>query len=251
MINKKSRIIESLGAVAAVITIACTIASIVFSYYHRDEVPSNLDEFLVKITHYYTIMKTDAILSMICGFFLILVAIGLFFFLRRKLNDTRKKFALIPLISIIFGSLLMISISALQIYLVFYITPNYVGQTFTIQQYYLAKASNVIAISDIFTALTHVITFTIGAGSIGILLYNKKIILDVFVWTALASAVLSLAKIGYFATGTAGVTLEFLASIGSIFFFFFLLEMVYALFKDHQSENDDGNKTNIDTSLLE
>ena len=251
MIDKKIKTIEIFGAIAAVITIICSIATIVFSYMHRDEVTTNIDEFLIKISHFYTIMKADALLSLTCGVFLILTAVGLFFFIKRKLDESKKKFALIPLISITIGSLILISIAALQIYLVFYLTPKYIGGNGTEKIYFLAKATNVITISNILTVLTHVFTFTVGAGSIGVLLYNKKIIQDVFVWTALTSAVFSLGKIGYFLLGTFGTIFAFLASIGSIFFYFFLGEMVYTIFQDHKAENEDNKKSSIDASLLE
>jgi len=202
LIDKKVKTIEMIGAFAAAITLICTITTIVFSYLHKDEVTSNLDEFMIKISNHYTMMRVDAILSLACGIFLILIAVGIFFFVRRKLDESQKKFALIPLISIIIGSLIMISIAALQIYLVFYITPNYVGKTFAEQQYFIEKAIDVTDVSDLLSVLTHIITFTIGAGSIGILFYNKKIIHDVFVWTALTSGVLGLAKIGIYLTGT-------------------------------------------------
>jgi len=251
VINKKIKTLEIISALAAVITIICTITSIIFSYYYRDEKTANMAEFLVKISHFYSKMKIDAILSLVCGIFLILVAFGFFSFLRRKLEETKKKFALIPLISIIFGSLFMISISALQIYLVYYITPKYIGGNFAEQPYFLAKAINTDFIAKILAVFTHVITFTIGAGSIAILLYNKKIIPDVFVWTALTTSVFGLAKIGYFLTGSFGTILAFLASIGSIFFYFFLGEMVYVLFKDLYSDNGNKKNKSIDASLLE
>jgi len=251
LIEKKVKTFELIGAIAAVITIICTITTIVFSYLNKDEVTTNLDEFMIKISNHYTMMKTDAILSLICGVFLIPIAVGIFFFIRRKLDEPRKKFALMPLISIIFGSLIMISIAALQIYIVFYITPNYVGKTFTEQQYFLDKAIDVIDVSDLLSVLTHIIIFTIGAGSIGILFYNKKIIHDVFVWTALTSSVLGLAKIGIYLTGTVGTVFVFLASISSIFFYFFLGEMAYVIFRNHYDGNGEQKKSSIDASLLE
>jgi hypothetical protein len=138
----------------------------------------------------------------------------------------------------------------LQIYIVFYITPNYIGKTFTEQQYFINKATNVIDVSDILSVLTHIITFTIGAGSIGILFYNKKIIHDVFVWTALTSGVLSITKIGIYFSGTVGIAFTLLASIGSIFFYFFLGEMIYVVIREHQ-EGNNKQKAAIDASLLE
>ena len=105
--------------------------------------------------------------------------------------------------------------------------------------------------SNLLSVLTHITTFTIGAGSIGIIFYNKKIIHDVFVWTALTCGVLGLTKIGTYFTGAAGTIFIFLASISSIFFYFFLGEMVYVIFREHYDDNGDKSKSSINSSLLE
>ena len=251
MNDRKTKTIEIIGAISAIITILCTITTIILSYICREET-TTYAEYLVKVSNYHAQMKMDAILSLTGGIFLILAAIGLFVFLRRKLEGTSKNYALIPLICIIIGSLIMICISTFRVYLVYYLVPKYINGSIIEQQYFLEKATNLISITNVLSMLTHIITFTFGAGSIGVLLYNKKIINDAIVWTALASGVLSLAKSGYFAAGTFGNVLVFLASIGSIFFYFFLGEMTYVIFQDHRKENEEKKrKALIKASLLE
>jgi len=252
LIDRKTKTIEIIGAISAIITILCTVTTIILSSTYREEITTTYAEYLVKVSNNHTIMKIETILSLTCGIFLIFAAIGLFFFLRRKLEETRKNYLLIPLISFIAGSLIIISIFTLRVYLVFYLVPKYVEGNFIEQQYFLEKAKTLVPITNVLSLFTHLVTFTLGAGSIGVLLYNKKIINDAFVWTALASGILSLGKIGYFATGSFGTALAFLASIGSIFFYFFLGEMTYVIFQDHRKENKEKKrKALVKASLLE
>ena len=189
--------------------------------------------------------------SFLSGVFLLATAIGLFVFLRRKIEPQRIKLALIPFLGILLGSLVMISIAIISVYLVYYLAPTYVNCDLWLKSYFLERATKLVLVSDILSVVMFLITFTVGAGSFGVLLYNKKIINDAFVWTALASGILSIAKIGYFATGNAGVVFMFLASIGSIMFYFFICEMIYVIFKDHNEENNPKVKKSIDASLLE
>jgi hypothetical protein len=250
LLSKRIKTIEITSAISGIISVISMIITIACSYFYREQT-STIEEYLEKIVTYQTGMRTEAISSLLSGVFLFFTAIGLFVFLRRKINPNKKNLSIIPFLSILLGSLVMISISVIRVYLVFYVAQKYNFCVVCLKSYFLDRATKLISITNILSAITHVLTFTLGAGSIGVLLYSKNIINDAFIWTGLASGVLGLAKIFYFVSGTVGAVFIFLASVGSILFYFFICGMIYVILKEHINENKQNNKSSINDSLLE
>ncbi len=228
--NKTRETLAIIGAISAIIATICTIAGIAMSFIMTNSIQTpNIEAYIIMINDKSTLNLLEAICGILSGAFIIPVAIGFMFFMRTKVDERKQKILLLPTITFILGSGLLIALFTMKINIIYNLAPSFVAAIEPEKTLLLAQFNKLNVIIDIIQAIAYVFIYTLGAGTYGLLIVRIEELRGTLGWTAISSAIFSLLVFGLFINGTFGIILQLGAKIGSIMFFFWLISMAYAI----------------------
>jgi len=153
----------------------------------------------------------------------------LFFVFYSKIKQEVKNWLLLPTITSIVSSLLIISLIIPKLIIIFQIAPDYYVATDPLKSLLLAKFENWIFYINIFQVIAYILLFTIGTGSFGFLSFKYQLTRETSTWLAIFTAILGLGQLGVFIPSNFGSVLIFMASIASILYFFWLGSTIFVI----------------------
>jgi len=223
------------GIISCAIVFLCSVTTIVISFILTYKYQwETYEEAIAGFTDYLSIHTIDTTFNMVMGVFIIPTSITIFLFLRKNLfSKKNKNLLLIPLLSSIIGSGFVIGIYSIKYYILYYIVPAYnaASDPTVIFNQFL----EVIQLTNILSLVAFILIYTLGAGLFGLISLKSTLMKNNVSWMAIASAVLALAKIGFFVENTAGAVFSLLAQMGSILYFFWLAGFIF-IFKENIKE---------------
>lgn len=219
-----------IGSISAIIATICTIAVIAISFLLTNRIQNpDIESVIIMINDNPTLNLLEAIFGILSGVFIIPAAIGFLFFLRTKIDERKQKILILPTITFILGSGLLIALYAIKINIIYELAPNFVAAIEPEKTVLLNQFNKLDLITDIIQAIAYIFIYTLGAGTCGLLIVKIEELKGTLGWTAISSGVFALFVFGLFLDGTFGVILQLGAQIGSIMFFFWLISMAYAI----------------------
>ncbi|HUU77958.1 MAG TPA: hypothetical protein VMX55_06395 [candidate division Zixibacteria bacterium] len=227
--NKKT--IEFIGVISGIIVILCAIATIIVSYlislnYFQPEIE------IILQAYYYdrAIFASEAILYLIVGIFMVPSIFGIFFFIRKNSVEKEKISPLIPLIFLIIGYLIIISLYIFKLFIIFEIASRYFFASISEKNEIIAYVEQSDLIFDILVIIA-TIANAIGIVLFGIIMNQNPIFNKAVVWTAYASGICSLGVFGNLIIGTFGTILLFINQVGIFLFYLWLGYIFFIILK--------------------
>ncbi len=209
--------------ISIIIVVSSMIATIILSFVITYKYPSaNYVELLQNYFVFNHIHTFDTILNIIQGIFIIPSIIGVLLLFRSKVDEKIKNWLVVPTITTILGSLLLISLVFLKFKIIFQLAPEYNIAAGEAKDEIFAIFENWVKVIFILQVVAYVLIFSLGAGIFGIASFKYQVTKETQTWLALLCGILGLCEVGVFILGTAGSVFTFLASIASILFFFWL-----------------------------
>ncbi len=228
--NKSRETLTIIGAISAIIATICTIAVIALSFVMTNSIQTpGIEAYIVMINDLSTLNLLEAIFGIMSGVFIIPAAIGFLFFLRSKIDERKQKILILPTITFILGSGLLIALYIIKIKIIFELAPSFVAAIEPEKTQLLTQFNELNLIIDIIQSIAYIFVYTLGAGTYGLLIVKIDELKGTLGWTAISSGIFALLVFGLFIDGTFGVILQLGAQIGSIMFFFWLISMAYAI----------------------
>ncbi|NHJ05828.1 MAG: hypothetical protein EAX90_13460 [Candidatus Heimdallarchaeota archaeon] len=237
LLDKNKKTIEFLGVVFGALAVLCAIAIIVISYLISLNVTqTDYDSILQAYFYERAIFTSETIFYLLNGLFMIPTIIGIYSHLRKNMIIKPKLNLLIPLITMILGYVLIIALYILKIVILFQIAPNYINGTIVEKEEIILLITKIDLVADIMSIVASVLIYLIGAIIFGIILLQYIEFNRVLIWAAVASGILSLGIIGSLLEGTGGIVLLFLAQIGTFLFYFWLIGVLFVIFRKWEKE---------------
>jgi len=229
-LNKNRETLTIIGSISAIIATICTITVIAISFIMTNSIQTpGIEAYIVMINDRSTLNLMEVIFGILSGIFIIPTAIGFLFFLRTKIDERKQKILILPTITFILGSGLLIALYAIKINIIYELAPSFVAAIEPEKTQLLTQFNELNLITDIIQAIAYVFIYTLGAGTYGLLIVKIEELRGTLGWTAISSAIFALLVFGLFVDSTFGVILQLGAQIGSIMFFFWLISMAYAI----------------------
>ena len=221
------------GSVAILSAIAIIIISYLISLNLTE---TDYDSILQSYFYNRAIFTSETIFYLLNGTFMIPTMFGIFLYLKKNSAVKTKINLIIPLIFAIFGYLIIIALYILKMVILFQIAPNYINGTITEKEEIILLIDKIDLTADIMSIVASISIYTIGTIMFGVILLSFLEFNRALVWAAIASGVLSLGIFGSLLTGTGGTVLLFLAQIGTFLFYFWLIGVLFVMFRKWEKE---------------
>lgn len=230
LLNKNRETLTVIGAVSAIIATTCTIALITISFLITNKIQTpDIEAYITMINENPTLNLMEAIFGILGGAFVIPASIGFLFFLKIKIDERKRKILILPTITLILGSVLLIALYSIKINIIYELAPSFVAAIEPEKTQILTQFNDLNLVTDILQSIAYVFIYTLGAGTYGLLTIKIVELKGTIGWSAITSGVFALGVFGIFIDGTFGAILHFGAQIGAIMFFFWLISMAYAI----------------------
>ena len=219
-----------MGLISITIVVVSFIGKLVTSFLITRQLPEDgYPELLQNYVDGMVIHTIDSMMVLISAVFIIPATISLFFVFYSKIKQEVKNWLLLPTITSIVSSLLIISLIIPKLIIIFQIAPDYYVATDPLKSLLLAKFENWIFYINIFQVIAYILLFTIGTGSFGFLSFKYQLTRETSTWLAIFTAILGLGQLGVFIPSNFGSVLIFMASIASILYFFWLGSTIFVI----------------------
>ncbi len=219
-----------MGLISITIVVVSFIGKLVTSFLITRQLPEDgYPELLQNYVDGMVIHTIDSMMVLISAVFIIPATISLFFVFYSKIKQEVKNWLLLPTITSIVSSLLIISLIIPKLIIIFQIAQDYYVATDPLKSLLLAKFENWIFYINIFQVIAYILLFTIGTGSFGFLSFKYQLTRETSTWLAIFTAILGLGQLGVFIPLNFGSVLIFMASIASILYFFWLGSTIFVI----------------------
>jgi len=219
-----------MGLISITIVVVSFIGKLVTSFLITRQLPEGgYPELLLNYVDGMVIHTIDSMMVLISAVFIIPATISLFFVFYSKIKQEVKNWLLLPAITSIVSSLLIISLIIPKLIIIFQIAPDYYVAIEPLKSLLLAKFENWIFYINIFQVIAYILLFTIGTGSFGFLSFKYQLTRETSTWLAIFTAILGLGQLGVFIPSNFGSVLIFMASIASILYFFWLGSTIFVI----------------------
>lgn len=226
-----------MGLISIAIVVVSFIGKLVTSFLITRQLPEGgYPELLLNYVDGMVIHTIDSLMVLISAVFILPATISLFFVFYSKIRQEVKNWLLLPTITSIVSSLLIIGLIIPKLIIIFQIAPDYYVAIEPLKSLLLAKFENWIFYINIFQVIAYILLFTIGTGSFGFLSFKYQLTKETSTWLAIFTAILGLGQLGVFIPSGFGSVLIFMASIASILYFFWLGSTIFVI---HQKMKED------------
>ncbi|NHJ48830.1 MAG: hypothetical protein FK733_13685 [Asgard group archaeon] len=219
----KKKIVDILGIVSIAIVVLSSISYIVMSFVITRKYPAeDYSELLTNYANFKMVYSSESIIFLVNSIFISFAIVMIFIIFYSKIEQSVKKWLILPTVTSIIGTLILISLIVVKLLLIATMAPDYVSAIEPMKSYILARFENVIEYLTIFQLIAFLLIYTIGTGVFGILSLKYKITKGSSAWLAIVTAILGLGEFGVFIPIGFGDVLILLRSIAFILYFIWL-----------------------------